>query len=117
MILMVTWDLQLCCQWRGREEAGGFLSQLTLTTYIRQSLLHKVKKVGKGFTHFHCKLEARCEEVMPVATSALNRLNILISGRRDMIKSEHNGQGEHLCTCSSQELGEVPDDKDTPLCA
>ena len=103
MRLMVTWDLQLCCQWRGREEAGGFLSQLTLSTNIRQVLLHEVKKVGKGFTHFHCKLEARCEEVMPVATSALNRLNILISGRRDMIKSEHIGQGEHLCTCSFQE--------------
>ena len=103
MALMVTWDLQLCCQWRGRVEAGGFLSQLTLSTNIRQVLLHQVKKVGKGSTHFHCKLEAGCEEVVPVTAAALNRLNILISGRRDMIKSVHNGQGEHLCTCSSQE--------------
>ena len=96
MILMVTWDLQLCCQWRGREEAGGFLSQLTLSTHIRQPNIHKVKKVGKGFTHFHCELEAGCEEVMPVTAAALNRLNILISGRRDMIKSEHNGLRELL---------------------
>ena len=93
MRLVVTWDLQLCCQWRGKEEAGGFLSQLTFTTYIRQVFLHKVKKIGKGFTHFHCELEAGCEEVMPVTAAALNRLNILISGRRDMIKSVHNGQG------------------------
>ena len=93
MRLMVTWDLQLCCQWRGKVEAGGFLSQLTLTTYIRQVLLHMVKKVGKGFTHFHCELEAGCEEVVPVAAAALNRLNILISGRMEIIKFEHNGQG------------------------
>jgi len=31
-------DLQLCCQWMGREEEGGFLSQLTSTVSSRQDV-------------------------------------------------------------------------------